>query len=174
MLMQSLLRALPDKAALLIVGDIDQLPSVGHQVRCWRTSSHRAPYPWHSSPRCSGRPPRAGSSRMPIASIRARCLISASPQLLLRAGWRSGKRCAPHHRTGEDADSQAVWPLSDPRHPGAVSDEPRRGGCAVVEYRIELQAALNPAGDRKVNLAHRTWWVSLAQRTWWVSLAQSH
>src|SRR3974377_932915 len=29
MLMQALLRALPDKAALLIVGDIDQLPSVG-------------------------------------------------------------------------------------------------------------------------------------------------
>ena len=29
MLMQSLMKAVPDKAALLIVGDIDQLPSVG-------------------------------------------------------------------------------------------------------------------------------------------------
>ena len=29
MLMQALLRAVPDKTALLIVGDIDQLPSVG-------------------------------------------------------------------------------------------------------------------------------------------------
>jgi exodeoxyribonuclease V alpha subunit len=29
MLMQALMKALPDKAALLIVGDIDQLPSVG-------------------------------------------------------------------------------------------------------------------------------------------------
>src|SRR5205823_3860294 len=29
MLMQSLMKAAPDKAALLIVGDIDQLPSVG-------------------------------------------------------------------------------------------------------------------------------------------------
>ena len=29
MLMQSLMRAIPDRAALLIVGDIDQLPSVG-------------------------------------------------------------------------------------------------------------------------------------------------
>ena len=28
-LMQSLLKAVPDHAALLIVGDIDQLPSVG-------------------------------------------------------------------------------------------------------------------------------------------------
>src|SRR3954471_11923612 len=29
MLMQSLMKAVPNKAALLIVGDIDQLPSVG-------------------------------------------------------------------------------------------------------------------------------------------------
>ena len=29
MLMQALMKAVPDKAALLIVGDIDQLPSVG-------------------------------------------------------------------------------------------------------------------------------------------------
>jgi len=29
MLMQALMRAVPDDAALLIVGDIDQLPSVG-------------------------------------------------------------------------------------------------------------------------------------------------
>jgi exodeoxyribonuclease V alpha subunit len=29
MLMQALLKAVPDRAALLIVGDIDQLPSVG-------------------------------------------------------------------------------------------------------------------------------------------------
>ena len=42
MLMQALLRAVPNHAALLIVGDIDQLPSVG-QVRSLRTSSHPAP-----------------------------------------------------------------------------------------------------------------------------------
>ena len=29
MLMQALMKAVPDKSALLIVGDIDQLPSVG-------------------------------------------------------------------------------------------------------------------------------------------------
>ena len=29
MLMQALVKAIPDKAALLIVGDVDQLPSVG-------------------------------------------------------------------------------------------------------------------------------------------------
>jgi exodeoxyribonuclease V alpha subunit len=32
LLMQALLRAVPDRAALLVVGDIDQLPSVGSQV----------------------------------------------------------------------------------------------------------------------------------------------
>ena len=41
MLMQALLKAIPDDAALLIVGDIDQLPSVG-AARCWPTSSSPA------------------------------------------------------------------------------------------------------------------------------------
>jgi exodeoxyribonuclease V alpha subunit len=41
-LMRALLRAVPDKAALLLVGDVDQLPSVG-QDRYWRTSSHPVP-----------------------------------------------------------------------------------------------------------------------------------
>jgi hypothetical protein len=34
MLMQALLRAVPDKAALLIFGDVDQLPSVAF-VTAW-------------------------------------------------------------------------------------------------------------------------------------------
>ena len=33
-LMRSLLRALPDQAALLVVGDADQLPSVGPATGC--------------------------------------------------------------------------------------------------------------------------------------------
>ena len=37
MLIQALVKAIPDDAALLIVGDIDQLPSVGPgQVLFWR------------------------------------------------------------------------------------------------------------------------------------------
>jgi ATP-dependent exoDNAse (exonuclease V) alpha subunit len=45
MLMQSLMKAVPDKAALLIVGDIDQLPSVGPgQVLADVISSGAAPH----------------------------------------------------------------------------------------------------------------------------------
>jgi len=77
MLMQALMKATPDNAALLIVGDIDQLPSLSDPGRYWPTSSARASCPWCASPKFSGRPPRAGSSLTPIASIRARCPISA-------------------------------------------------------------------------------------------------
>jgi ATP-dependent exoDNAse (exonuclease V) alpha subunit len=51
MLMQALMKAVPDKAALLIVGDIEQLPSVGprpsagrrHLIRrCARGAPHRS------------------------------------------------------------------------------------------------------------------------------------
>ena len=45
--------------------------------RCWPTSSALALYLWCASPRCSGKPPRAGSSSTPIASIRARCPVLA-------------------------------------------------------------------------------------------------
>jgi exodeoxyribonuclease V alpha subunit len=46
LLMQALLKAVPDKAALLVVGDIDQLPSVGagrHYLigRCAGGAAHR-------------------------------------------------------------------------------------------------------------------------------------
>jgi|SRR5580704_5369372 exodeoxyribonuclease V alpha subunit len=71
MLMQALMKAVPDKAALLLVGDIDQLPSVGPgQVR--PMSCRLAPCRWCASPKYSGRPHRAVSSPMPIVSTRAR------------------------------------------------------------------------------------------------------
>ena len=41
MLMQALMKAVPDKAALLIVGDIDSFPRSG-PAKCWRMSSHPA------------------------------------------------------------------------------------------------------------------------------------
>jgi exodeoxyribonuclease V alpha subunit len=64
LLMQALMKAVPDKAALLIVGDIDQFLRSA-PARCWRTSSHLVPCRWCGSLKCSGRPRRAGSSLMP-------------------------------------------------------------------------------------------------------------
>jgi exodeoxyribonuclease V alpha subunit len=70
MLMQALLRAVPDKAALLIVGDIDQLPSVGPgQVLADIISSGAVPVVRLT--KYSGRPREAGSPPALIASIRA-------------------------------------------------------------------------------------------------------
>jgi exodeoxyribonuclease V alpha subunit len=70
MLMQALVKAIPDDAALLIVGDIDQLPSVGPgQVLADIIGSGAVPVVRLTE--VSGKPPRAGSSSTPIASIRA-------------------------------------------------------------------------------------------------------
>jgi exodeoxyribonuclease V alpha subunit len=84
MLMQALLRAVPNKAALLIVGDIDQLPSVGPgQVLADIISSGAVPVVRLTESRRPFRcrtVRRAGSSPMPIALIRARCLTSARPE----------------------------------------------------------------------------------------------
>jgi exodeoxyribonuclease V alpha subunit len=77
LLMQALLKAVPDKAALLVVGDIDQLPPVGPgQVLADIISSGAQ---WCGSPRYFGRRHKVGSSPRPIASIRAQFLTSARP-----------------------------------------------------------------------------------------------
>ena len=61
MLMQALMKAVPDRAALLIVGDIDQLPSVGPgQVLADVISSGAVPVVRLA--RCSGRQRKARSS----------------------------------------------------------------------------------------------------------------
>ena len=44
-LMNALLRAVPSHSAVLLVGDVDQLPSVG-RGRCWPTSSIPMPCRW--------------------------------------------------------------------------------------------------------------------------------
>jgi exodeoxyribonuclease V alpha subunit len=97
MLMQSLIKAVPEGAALLIVGDIDQLPSVG-PARCWPTSSRPAPCRWCASPRCSGRPPEVASSPALIASTKARFPISIRPKLRatsISCRWRIRRPPSP-------------------------------------------------------------------------------
>jgi exodeoxyribonuclease V alpha subunit len=68
MLMQALMKATPDNAALLIVGDIDQLPSVGPgQVLADIIGSGAIPAVRLTE--VFGRPRRAGSSSTPISSM---------------------------------------------------------------------------------------------------------
>jgi hypothetical protein len=53
--MQALLNAAPNSAALLMVGDIDQLPP-SVPAKYWLTSSHRAPHRSFGSRKCFGKP----------------------------------------------------------------------------------------------------------------------
>jgi hypothetical protein len=69
MLMQALLKAIPKRAALLIVGDMTSFPRSA-QVRCCRTSSRPALCRSFVLPRCSVRLRKAASSPTPIGSIR--------------------------------------------------------------------------------------------------------
>ena len=151
MLMQALLKALPNTAALLIVGDIDQLPSVGpgqvladiiasgavpvvrltevfRQAARSRivTSAHginRGAIPDLSKPR--------GDSDFYF--VQAGDPETAVPMLLTLVTTRIPKRF------GFDPvrDIQVLCPMN-------------RGGVGARSLNIALQAALNPAGDRKV------------------------
>ncbi len=84
-LMHALLRAVPDRAALILIGDIDQLPSVGPgQVLADIIDS--AAVPVVRLTEVFRQLPRAGSSPMPIASIRAACRTAHG---ILRATFTS-------------------------------------------------------------------------------------
>jgi hypothetical protein len=79
MLMQALMRALPDKGALLIVGDIDQVPRLA-PAKCWPMSSHPARCQLCVLPKYAGRRPKARSSSMPTVSTTVSCPIFANPK----------------------------------------------------------------------------------------------
>ena len=143
MLMQALMKAVPDKAALLIVGDIDQLPSVGPgQVLADVISSGAVPVV-----RLTEVFRQAAQSRIITSAHR---INQGSIPDLSPPGTESdfyfvqaddpGDRRRPHHRTGEDTDPQTVRPRSHPRHPGALPDEPRRRGCTLAEHRAAGRA----------------------------------
>jgi exodeoxyribonuclease V alpha subunit len=162
MLMQSLMKAVPDKAALLIVGDIDQLSSVGpgqvladiissgavpvvrltevfRQAAQSRiiTSAHRTNQ--GSIPDLS--PPSTDSD---FYSVQADDPETAVPRII---------------ESRENTDPQTVRPRS---YPGfQVLCPMNRGGVGARSLNIELQAALNPAGDRK---GERFGWIFAPRR----------
>jgi exodeoxyribonuclease V alpha subunit len=93
MLMQALKKAVPDKAALLIVGDIDQLPSVGPgQVLADVITSGAVPVVRLTE--VFDRPHKAASSPALIASTRARCptLARLEPRAIFTLCRRMSRR----------------------------------------------------------------------------------
>jgi exodeoxyribonuclease V alpha subunit len=151
MLMQALLKAMPDKAALLIVGDIDQLPSVGPgQVLADIISSGAVPVV-----RLTEVFRQAAQSRI-ITS--AHLINQGSIPDLSPPGTESDF----YFVQADDPETAVgrIIELVKTRIPKRFGLDPirdiqvlcpmNRGGVGARSLNIELQAALNPAGDRKV------------------------
>ena len=151
LLMHALLKAVPDKAALLVVGDVDQLPSVGPgQVLA----------------------DMIASAAVPVMRLTEVFRQAAKSQVIVNA-HRINQGIIPDLRKPEAEsdfyfveadDPEAAVPriieLVSNRIPRRFGLDPirdvqvlcpmNRGGVGARSLNIELQAALNPAGDRKV------------------------
>ena len=151
MLMQALMKATPDDAALLIVGDIDQLPSVGPgQVLA----------------------DIIGSGAVPVVRLTEVFRQAAASRIIVNA-HRLNQGLMPDLKSptgdsdfyfvpAEDPETavQRILELVKTRIPKRFGLNPirdiqvlcpmNRGGVGARSLNIELQAALNPAGERKV------------------------
>ncbi len=151
MLMRALMAAVPDEAALLVVGDVDQLPSVGPgQVLADIIASGGVPVV-----RLTEVIRQAARSRIVTAAYGIN--RGAIPDLFRPEGesdfyfvWAEDPETAAERivelvktripkRFGFDAigDIQVLCPIN-------------RGGVGARSLNIELQESLNPAGERKV------------------------
>ena len=151
LLMHALLKALPGSAALLVVGDVDQLPSVGPgQVLADIIES----------------------GAIPVARLTEVFRQAAQSQIIINA-HRINEGTIPDLRKPEGESDFYFVPADDPetavprildlvraRIPQRFGLDPirdiqvlcpmNRGGVGARSLNIELQAALNPAGERKV------------------------
>src|SRR5438034_6724112 len=151
MLMQALMKAVPEKAALLIVGDIDQLPSIGPgQVLADVISS----------------------GIVPVVRLTEVFRQAAQSQIIMNA-HRINQGVIPDLRKREAESDFYFVEANDPetavpriielvktRIPRRFGLDPirdvqvlcpmNRGGVGARSLNIELQAALNPAGECKV------------------------
>jgi exodeoxyribonuclease V alpha subunit len=151
MLMQALLKAVPDRAALLIVGDIGQLPSVGPgQVLSDLITSSALPvirltevFRQAARSRIITNAHRINQGGIPDleppGSERDFYFVSAEePDIAAQRVIELVKTRIPK-RFGLDPirDIQVLCPIN-------------RGGVGARSLNIELRAALNPAGERKI------------------------
>ncbi|KDU97147.1 recombinase RecD, partial [Komagataeibacter rhaeticus AF1] len=150
LLMRSLLRALPDNAAVLIVGDVDQLPSVGPgQVLADIIGSGAVPvvrltevFRQAAQSRIITNAHRINEGRMPELSAEKGSdfyfVEAAEPEVGLRKLLAVVRDRIPA-RFGLDPvrDVQVLCPMN-------------RGGLGARSLNIELQQALNPPDEVKV------------------------
>jgi exodeoxyribonuclease V alpha subunit len=151
MLMQALMKAIPERAGLLIVGDIDQLPSVGPgQVLADIISS----------------------GAVPVVRL-TEVFRQAAQSRIITSAHRINKGSIPDLSPPDTESDFYFVPADDPetavgriielvktRIPKRFGLDPirdiqvlcpmNRGGVGARSLNIELQAALNPASDRKV------------------------
>ena len=150
-LMQSLLRAVPDRAALLLVGDVDQLPSVGPgQVLADIIASGAVPVV-----RLSEVFRQAARSR--IVGSAHRINRGAIPDLSKPEGdsdFYFVQADEPETAAARIVDLvKAHIPRRfglDPVRDVQVLCPMTRGAVGSRSLNIDLQAALNPAGERRV------------------------
>ena len=151
MLMHALLKAVPERAAVLVVGDVDQLPSVGPgQVLADMIASGTLPvvrltevfrqaaksHIITSAHRINqGSMPELGK---PEGESDFYFVEADEPEAAVRKIVELVKVRIPR-RFGLDPirDIQVLCPMN-------------RGGVGARSLNIELQAALNPAGERKI------------------------
>ena len=150
-LMQALLAAVPDRAALLLVGDVDQLPSVGPgQVLA----------------------DIINSAVVPMVRLTEVFRQAAESRIIVNA-HRINRGLMPELQKPEEQSDFYFVPAEDPetavarvvelvktRIPRRFGLDPiqdiqvlcpmNRGGAGARSLNIELQKALNPAGERKV------------------------
>ena len=151
MLMQSLLKAVPDNAALLIVGDIDQLPSVGPgQVLADIINSGAIPvvrltevFRQAAQSRIITVAHQINRGRIPeLGKVEGETdfyfMSVADPeQAVPRIVNLVGKHIPRKFGFDPIRDVQVLCPMN-------------RGGVGARSLNIELQAALNPSPDVKV------------------------
>ena len=151
LLMHALLKAVPDHAALLIVGDIDQLPSVGPgQVLADVIASGAIPVV-----RLTEVFRQAAMSRIIVNAHRINEGITPD---LDKPGGESDFYFVPAH--DPETAVLRIVELVRTRIPRRFGLDPirdiqvlcpmNRGGVGARSLNIELQSALNPAGERKV------------------------
>ena len=151
LLMRSLLAAVPDGSALLIVGDVDQLPSVGPgQVLADIIASGAVPVVrltevFRQAAQSQIVTRAHGINRGAIPDLSRPegesdfyFVAAEDPETAVSRIVELVKTRIPQ-RFGFDAmqDIQVLCPMN-------------RGGAGARSINIELQAALNPAGERKV------------------------